>query len=735
MDLIGVNGRFVQLKGQLFAGLSSAQLSSEQGIALPERVARRIDVKALQPVTVLIGDKTVSTTVGLVLGKDDIGVGIDSPIAILPLANAQRVTGMVGRVTRILVEPEPGRDDEVVTDLKTLTDGKLNIRPANFDASVFRQAEAPTAQSTEMFSGISALVGFLFAFNAMLLTIPQRRNLITDLRLDGYTPMEIVEVMLFDTIALGLAGVVIGLATGDLLSQSFLRAEPGYLSLAFPVGSMHIVSWQSIAIAAAGGLLAAVVGVLIPLRHEIFTYRDPGTGIGGITARKHVNSTISFVGGIACIAVTTAILLVGITTVGMAIVAFASLMLALLLILPVAFGATMATMDRLQRPVMGVSPRIALMELRSGATRVRSLAIAATGAVAVFGSVAIEGAQSSLRAGLNRSAADVSLGTDLWVTPPGGATTLATMPFPDLYDQRFARLPGVKSVSRYRGGFLDLGDRRVLVLGTPTTNPRLLPATQVVEGNLTLARERLRDGGWLAMSRILAEERKLKVGSSFVLASPEPARLRIAAITTNLGWSPGAIIMNATDFAQAWHSDDVSAYQITLDPGVTLEMGIHAVEMALPARSALVVQSASQHESNDIAAQRQGLARLTQIAALVLVAAGLAMAAAMGAMLWQRRSRLAGMKVDGFSQWELWRALLWESTLLLGAGCSIGAIFGLYGQLVLSHALVGVTGFPVLFSIAVSVAAVSLGIVAVIALGVVALPGYVAAQVKPALQE
>lgn len=737
VDLIGVNGRFVQLKGQLLAGLSTAQLSSNQGIALPQPVAREIGVKALQPVSVLVGDKTVSTIVGLVLGKSDIGVGIDSPIAILPLAKAQHITGMAGRVTRILVEPAPGHDAEVRADLTALTGGKLNIRPANFDASVFRQAEAPTAQSTEMFSVISALVGFLFAFNAMLLTVPQRRNLITDLRLDGYTPLEIVEVMLFDTIALGIVGVGIGLAIGDLLSQGLLRAEPGYLSLAFPVGSMHIVSWQSIAIAAAGGLLAAVVGVLIPLRHEIFTSRDrdPGVGAGDIKARRHLSSTISFVGGVACIALTSAILLTGITTVGMAVLAFASLMLALLLILPVAFGATMVLMDRLQRPVMGVSPRIALMELRSSATRARSLAIAATGAVAVFGSVAIEGAQSSLRAGLNRSAADLSLGTDLWVTPSGGATTLATTPFSDIYGQRLARLPSVKSVSRYRGGFLDLGNRRVIVLGSPITNPRLLPATQVIEGNLSLARARLQEGGWVAMSHILAKERKLHVGSSFVLEAPEPTTFRIAAITTNLGWSPGAIVMNAMDFAHAWQSDDVSAYQIALNPGVPLKTGMRKVQLALPAGSALVVQSAREHESNDVAAQRQGLARLTQIAALVLVAAGLAMAAAMGAMLWQRRSRLAGMKVDGFSQWELWRALLWESALLLGAGCSIGAIFGLYGQLVLSHALVGVTGFPVVFSIAVSVAVASLAIVALIALSVVALPGYLAAQVKPALQD
>jgi putative ABC transport system permease protein len=733
VDLIGVNARFVQLKGRLLTDVSAAQLSRQQGLGLPAPIAERIGVKALQPLTLQIGDKSVRTIVAVALEVNDIGVGVDSPIAILPLEEAQRITGMAGEVTRILVEPNPGRDREVQAGLTRIAAGRLNVRPANFDASVFGQAEGPTAQSTEMFSAISALVGFLFAFNAMLLTVPQRRNLITDLRLDGYTPLEIVEVMLFDVLALGVAGVLAGLALGDLLSQSLLEAEPGYLSLAFPVGSMHIVSWQSVAIAAAGGLLAAVVGVMIPLRDEIFVYQPLGEQAA--RTRRRASSIVVLVSGLGCMALTTIILIRGITTVGVAVLAFTGLTLALLLILPVAFNGAVVLIDRLQRPVMGVSPRIALVELMSSTTRARSLAIAATGAIAVFGSVAIEGAQGNLRTGLGRAAADLSLGTDLWVSPSGGATTLATTPFPDLYSRALVRLQDVSRVSRYRGGFLDLGDRRVLVIAPPKMNPRLVPASQITEGDPALAKSRLGGDAWVTMSQTLANERHLHLDDWFTLAAPRPTRFRVAAITTNLGWSPGAIVMNADDYAHAWNSRDLSAYQVTLKPGIPVRLGLREVQLAVQSNTALVVQTAAQHERNDIAAQRQGLARLTQIAALVLVAAALAMAAAMGAMLWQRRPRLAGMKVDGFGQGELWRALLWETALLLGTGCSIGAVFGLYGQLVLSHALVGVTGFPVVFSIGIPVAIVSLAIVTTIALAVVALPGYLAAQVKPALQD
>ncbi len=733
VDLIGLDAGFVRLQGRLLSHVSATQLPRQEGVALPAPVAREIGAGPLEPLSIDVGDASMRTLTAVILQASDIGELVDSRVAIAPLGLAQSLAGMRGRVSRILVEPQPGRDREVERGLEGVAGGRLNVLPANFEATIFSQAEAPTAQSTQMFSAISALVGFLFAFNAMLLTVPQRRNLIADLRLDGYTPVEILEVMLFDVFALGVVGIGCGLALGELLSRSLLQADPGYLSLAFPVQSLHIVSWQNVAVAAAGGLVAAVVGVMVPLRHEIF--RNEQVGPHRARQPKRANFVAALSAGVGCIALTTAILIHGINTVGAAIIAFASLMLGLLLVMPAVFGGVVSLINRVQQSVMGVSSRIAIIELMSSTTRSRSLAIAATGAIAVFGCVAIEGARSDLSTGLSRAAADVSLGTDLWVSPAGSSTTLAATPFKNAYGQALKRLPDVAAVGAYRGGFLDLGDRRVLVIAPPKSDARLLPSSQVVSGGPRVARSQLLHGGWIAISRTLADEHKLGVGGSLTLASPIPTRFRVAAIVTNLGWAPGAIVMNPDDYARAWGSSDVSAYQVMLKSGVLALSGLRQVQAALRPRSDLVVQTADRHRQNDISAQRQGLARLTQIAVLVLVAAALAMAAAMGAMIWQRRPRLAGMKVDGFSQGELWRALLWETALLLGAGCSIGALFGLYGQLVLSHALVSVTGFPVVFSVAIPVAIVSLAIVATIALAMVAVPGYFAAQVKPALQD
>ena len=87
----------------------------------------------------------------------------------------------------------------------------------------------------------------------------------------------------------------------------------------------------------------------------------------------------------------------------------------------------------------------------------------------------------------------------------------------------------------------------------------------------------------------------------------------------------------------------------------------------------------------------------------------------------------------GLAPAELWRTILLESLLLLAVGCLTGALFGLYGQQLLDRALANVINFPVVYSVAAPAAIVSLAIVTAAAAVIVAIPGYLAAGVPPAV--
>ncbi len=723
---VGADPRFARLGGVLLRHFTAAQLREQQALALPAPMVEALGVSLGEPVRVQIDHATVSVPLGAELQQHDIGSLIHSPVAIAPLPFAQKISGMTGRVTRIFVEPLPGRDAEVQAGLRRLAAGRLNVRAADNDVAVFEQAAYPTNQSTALFSVFSALVGFLFAFSAVLLTVPQRRRFVADLRMAGNEPWVLVQVLLFDALVLGVAGAALGLALGDQVSRHLFGAVPGYLAYAFAIGSQRIVSWPSIAIAGSAGVLAACIAVVAPLRDILAGHRSAGESDEG----RRQASTFLVVAGLACLTITTAIVVAAPRA---ALAGLVALTLALLLLLPSLLRWLTRVFELASRTVRSPVPTLAVLELRSGRARLRTIALASTGAVAVFATVAIGGAHADLQRGLDAATTEYDSNADVWATFPGTSSAFAVSPFvvPSATVAELRRIPGVSTVRAYRGSFLNVGDHRAWVQAPPRSAHWPIPPTQLRHGDLARATARVRVGGWVVLSESVAAVERVGIGDTVVLPTPVPTPLRVAAISTNLGWPPGAIVLNADDYARAWGSEAPSALQLGLVPGASAARVAAAVRRMLGPALPAKVETRAQRTAMHFTASRQGLERLTQISILVLVSAMLAMAAAMGGMIWQRRPSLAALKVHGYPEAELWRALLLESGLLLGAGCLVGAVFGLYGQVLLSRALETITGFPVFYSAAGLVALAILALVTLVAVAMLAVPGWLAVRVAP----
>jgi putative ABC transport system permease protein len=528
VDLLGTDPRFARSGGPLLRHFSAEQLNHQQALALPAPVAKSIGAESLQPIEIQVGTHVTSTLLGATLTQGDIGELINSPVAIAPVAYAEALTGSSGRVTRIFVHVRRGREAAVRAAMTGLAGGRLNVEPADFDSVLFAKAAGPANQAAELFSAISALVGFMLAFNAMLITAALRRELIGELRRHGATRWMTIKTLLFDALILGLLGCILGLILGDAVSIALFHTNAGYLSYAFPVGSQRVVTWQSVALAVGAGMLAACIGVLVPLRGALSRpLRRPRE------RRSRRWRAPRVCAGLACLAVATVILVFDPAG---AILGSLTLVGALLLLLAPLFDGVVAVFARASAPLQSAAMRLAVIELRSPATHTRSLAIAATGAIAVFGSVAIQGAHRNLQSGLDRTATDMNRVTDVWVSAAGSANTLGTTPFAIGSPTGLKRLPGVRSLAIYRGGFLNVGDRRAWVIAPPPSSRAPIPASQLLRGNLALANARLRAGGWAVLSKAIADERRLHIGDSFMLPSPTPSPFRVAALSTNVGW-------------------------------------------------------------------------------------------------------------------------------------------------------------------------------------------------------
>jgi putative ABC transport system permease protein len=684
-------------------------------------------------ISLMVRGAAVPLRVGLVLGPETVGDLSNALAVVAPLQLIQRIASLQGRVTRVLVQTRTGTHSLVRREMETLADGRLTVGPATEEVGLLKQATIPNAQATGFFAFVSALVGMLLAFNAMLLSSPERRRVIADLRIQGARPASLVKLLLFQSLCLGLAASILGVIAGDVLSRGIFHESPGYLAAAFPLGTQTVIGWQPVVYSIIGGVTATCLAAAAPLfdlrrsRAVDGVYHERGEPGHAMPRTMRVYLFVLAVG--LLLASSGMLLIIGPTaTVG----AIVGLALAALLALPLSFTAILGIVQSLA--TKGRRLNMLLIATRAlRATAIRSLALAATGAIAVFGSVAAEGSHQDLLSGLFSDYREYVSTANLWITNQGDE--LATNSFPTgKLRTRISHIPGVTEVRTYQGGFLDLSGRRVWLIARPSKAPQMFPTGQIQQGNPTLATARVRAGGWITVSKQIADAAHLGLGDTVMLPTPTgPVGFRIAATTSNLGWAAGAMVINDSDYRRAWGELDPTALEVAIRPDTNPSTVEQSVQRIIASHGGLRVQTSNARAAQADNLAREGLSRLTQIALLLMIAAALAMAAAMGASIWQRRPSLASLRIQSFQPTQLRTILLSESLLVLGTGCAVGAAAGVYGHDLINRYLQAVSGFPAPFNPATQQTVQTVLIVTAAALLVLAIPGFIASRVQPSL--
>ena len=374
---------FLTLHGRLSSAFERAGGGPQRGLlVLTEPTARAIGVRVGGPmsVTVLAGARTKHLTLDATL-DGALGGAAQSPIAAAPLAIVQNIAGLSGRVTRVLIEPEPGREAQLRRALPARYGSELNARPINTEARLLGNVAFAEPQVTLLFSVIALVAGIVLAYNALLLASGERRRFILQLVKDGAEDSMVIGSLAFDALILGLAGCVLGLIAGEIVSLYAYHGVPGYLAAAFPVGSAHIVTAQTVLIALGGGILAAFAATVLPalgiLRAAASAQPD---GLGrtlSLTGRSDpLSGPCSRAGPCSSVAALVALLAPATT-----VVALVGLAGGLVICLPL-IRACCWPGSGPRRRFGDPAARVAVAELRNAPAR--SVALLATGTIAAF---------------------------------------------------------------------------------------------------------------------------------------------------------------------------------------------------------------------------------------------------------------------------------------------------------------------------------------------------------------
>jgi putative ABC transport system permease protein len=685
--------------------------------------------KAGDRVHLLINDHTADFTVRGVLGKHS------GEVIVMDLAPATRVLGRNGALDRILIQtPATKTLDEWEPLLRSSLPSGVTLARQGSRTNENRRMLAAFRWNLRVLSYIALVVGAFLIYNTISVSVVRRRAEIGILRALGATRSAVLSAFLGEAACFGLLGAVAGLAMGRLMAESavkliavtvdslYVSSRPASISLNWEIALLGIFIGTGVAVLSAlspaweASLVVPVEAMARGRReHEVRLHRGLNLAVAaGLALLAWVASRQEPVEGKPIFGYAAAVLLVAASA----------------LVLPALVSGFSSASAGAVRRVFGVEALLATRSLAGSLRRTSVLVGALSTAIAMMAAVGIM--VGSFRQTVLVWMED-RLQADLYLRPAGPVG-------PDKYPTvspeiaaRLMNLPEVAAVDRFRayeisyGGLpatLGAGDTKIA--GRYGRRPFLSGADpRSVFPQLT-------HGENVIVSEAFANKHHVKAGDTLTLPlGGQPANFRVVDVYYDYSSERGYIIMDRNTLLRYLPDPAPSNLAVYLKPGVSLEQGRRAVELATAGRKVLVSSNRTLREEA-IRIFDRTFAITYALEGVAVFVAVMGVAGALLALVIDRRREFGLLRFLGASGPQLRRMILFEAGLLgmLAnlAGLALGFLLSLLLIYVINKQSFGWT-IQFHWPIAVLLGALSIVYVATIVAGLY--PARIATRLNP----
>ncbi len=609
-------------------------------------------------------------------------------IAIMDYPAAQMAFGKEGRIDRIDVSLLRGEDLDTVRDRirKALPEGYSVATPEGRTRQVEQLVER-FQKNINLISFIAVFVGMYLIYNAVSISVVQRKKEIGILRALGTTRKQIIALFLGETFVMAIAGSGLGIGVGVFFARSVIGAVGQTVSDLYMRTSISeiAVSWQNLAIGFFTGILSSLAAALFPALTStritpVSAIRSvPYSEEGFLTGNRLKIASALMVG-------LSALLLVLYKTFsGMPVIhstqamflATISLLLGISLATPSVLTWFLAFFRHAVSPRVGAAGRLAGLNLQKNIGRNAVAAAAIFYGISVFVSSAgiIHSAKVSVIEWI-----DSYVRGDIIVTSghPIATTGAQNIPMPVDMWKEIEKVPGVLSADPFRKIYIDYRGRRILLLTLDVDRRMLYSPFKVVQGKREDMVRLLPDKNYIAVNEAIAGQEHLKPGDTMVLPTPQgPVAFTVAVVNVDYSSDSGSILMDMHTYHKYWKEyladsfsvrvKDKSNVQAVRDE-IVRRFGKDRELFALPSRE-------FRNEVRKVI--DQGFAVNHAINVITMLIACLGIIVTLLASVLERTREIAILRSIGMLRRQVQRVVVIESMLLgiiggvLGAGAGI----------------------------------------------------------------
>jgi putative ABC transport system permease protein len=524
------------------------------------------------------------------------------------------------------------------------------------------------------FSAIALFVGIFLIYNTFSMTVVERTRELGMLRTLGMTRSQVIRQILTEALVLGVAGVVIGVIVGFVLSQGLVLAME--VTLAQDLSNPQ-VTVPALLLSVGVGLVATVLAALIPAWRAgrvspLEALRVRATSRDGWLVRA------GWPVGSACIAFAYIMnyqpLFPGLRIQISQIAVFVMFVGATLLIPP-----TVSLWERVTRPIM---VHLYGSEGRLGSSNVQrsKMRTALTVAALMVGVAMVIGIQAMTTA----FEVDIEEWMDTYIG--GDLFIYSTTPLRSHLARRLESVKGVEAVTpkRYfeaKWVTSDGDEEDISITGVDTQSflrvtSFVLASSQDDQISLMTA---LAEGDSILITTVLAEKHDLAKGDLVRIRTRRGLRdFRVAGVVVDFYDHGHVLQMSWKDLRRYFGINDVSAFMIKVAPGHAPADVQQRLEDQYGERRHLAVQSNEVIRDAGLRVTEQTFALFDVLSLIAIVVAALGIVNTLTMNVLERTREIGMLRSIGMTRRQVAKMVLAESALMGVIGGAFGIVFGIF---------------------------------------------------------
>ncbi len=686
-------------------------LARPDSILLTRELAEREGIKLEQTIRVQTVRGIRTFRVRGLLNPEGPAKTMGGNIAIMDYPAAQMAFGKEGRIDRIDVSLLRNEDLEAVRARirKALPEGYDVITPEGRTKQVALLISR-FQKNINLISFIAVFVGMYLIYNAVSISVVQRRKEIGILRALGTTRGQIISLFLGETFVLAIIGSALGAGVGIFFARAAIGAVARTVSelyLHTQVTEINL-SWPGLIIGFLTGIAASLLAALFPALAStrispISAIRSVPYSEEGFLSRRKLKAASFF-----SIALSAAILLLYKSLPASALLHNTPAMFSaiILLLLGISFAMPTVLHGFLLFFRKAISPRVGATGRLAGLNLEKNMGRNAVAAAAVFYGISVFVSSAGIIYSTKQSVLewiDSYVRGDIIMTSghPIATTGAQNIPMPEGLWKDIEKVPGVLSADPFRKIYIDFRGKRVLLLTLDIMRRTQYSPFLIAQGARGDFKRLLPNRNYIAVNEALASQEHIKPGDTVELPTPQGLiAFKVAVINVDYSSDSGSILMDINTYHRYWKEYLADSFSIRVKNKDDVETVREAIVARFGKDRKLFVLPSREFKAEIRKVIDQGFAVNRAINAITLLIASLGIIVTLLASVLERTREIGILRSIGMFRSQVSRVVVLESMLLglvggmLGSGAGIiigwmsleGFLRGDYGASMHYHA-------------------------------------------------